>query len=163
MSETPALPRAGGVVRYPVYSHGPLLGYLMGFITLIAFSSLVAIEVVAARQYAAAWFPSLTQSGTSNPTLLGWLKLALWLWKPKNADMRVPLMGVLKRLQSSRMASQLAFMMIEAIRLEAVGKFESTRGELGWVLEDNQGMLAIADTIKSKVNREYVIYERKLG
>jgi len=34
-----ALPRAGGVVRYPVYSHGPLLGYLMGSITLIAFSA----------------------------------------------------------------------------------------------------------------------------
>jgi hypothetical protein len=29
----------------------------MGFITLIAFSSLIAIEVVASRQYAAAWFP----------------------------------------------------------------------------------------------------------
>ena len=68
-----ALPRAGGVVRYPVYSHGPLLGYLMGFITLIAFSSLVAIEVVASRQYAAAWFPELTQAGSSNPTTLGWL------------------------------------------------------------------------------------------
>ncbi|MDD1976282.1 APC family permease [Pseudomonas tussilaginis] len=68
-----ALPRAGGVVRYPVFSHGPLLGYLMGFITLIAFSSLVAIEVVAARQYAAAWFPSLTQAGSSNPTVVGWL------------------------------------------------------------------------------------------
>ena len=68
-----ALPRAGGVIRYPVYSHGPLLGYLMGFITLIAFSSLVAIEVVAARQYAAAWFPALTQAGSSNPTALGWL------------------------------------------------------------------------------------------
>ncbi|AVE04024.1 aspartate:proton symporter [Pseudomonas palleroniana] len=68
-----ALPRAGGVVRYPVYSHGPLLGYLMGFITLIAFSSLVAIEVVASRQYAAAWFPELTQAGSSDPTTLGWL------------------------------------------------------------------------------------------
>lgn len=68
-----ALPRAGGVVRYPVYSHGPLLGYMMGFITLIAFSSLVAIEVVAARQYAAAWFPGLTQAGSSNPTTAGWL------------------------------------------------------------------------------------------
>ncbi len=41
----------------PGLLHGPLLGYLMGFITLIAFSSLVAIEVVASRQYAAAWFP----------------------------------------------------------------------------------------------------------
>lgn len=68
-----ALPRAGGVVRYPVFSHGPLLGYLMGFITLIAFSSLVAIEVVAARQYAAAWFPSLTHASSSNPTVAGWL------------------------------------------------------------------------------------------
>ena len=68
-----ALPRAGGVVRYPVYSHGPLLGYLMGFITLIAFSSLIAIEVVASRQYAAAWFPELTKAGSSDPTVLGWL------------------------------------------------------------------------------------------
>ncbi|KVT05545.1 aspartate:proton symporter [Burkholderia sp. MSMB1459WGS] len=74
-----ALPRAGGVVRYPVFSHGPLLGYLMGFITLIAFSSLIAIEVVAARQYAAAWFPGLTVVGSSDPTTLGWLVQAALL------------------------------------------------------------------------------------
>ncbi|KVT24005.1 APC family permease [Burkholderia ubonensis] len=74
-----ALPRAGGVVRYPVFSHGPLLGYLMGFITLIAFSSLIAIEVVAARQYAAAWFPGLTAEGSSDPTTLGWLVQAALL------------------------------------------------------------------------------------
>jgi hypothetical protein len=93
----------------------------------------------------------------------GWLHMLRWLRHPKGAGMRVPLMGVLKELHGTRMAGQLAFMMIEAIRVEAIGKFESTRGELGWVLEDNQGMLAIADTIKSKVNREYVIYERKLS
>ncbi|TKI07863.1 APC family permease [Martelella alba] len=68
-----ALPRAGGVISYPVISHGPLLGYLMGFITVIAFTSLVAIEVVAARQYAAAWFPALTQPGNGSPTIIGWL------------------------------------------------------------------------------------------
>ncbi len=68
-----ALPRAGGVVRYPVFSHGPLLGYLIGLITLIAFSSLIAIEVVAARQYAAAWFPGLTVPGSNAPTTIGWL------------------------------------------------------------------------------------------
>src|SRR6185437_4618964 len=67
-----ALPRAGGVVRYPMYSHGALLGYLMGLITLIAFSSLIAIETVACRQYASAWFPGLTQAHSDNPTLLGW-------------------------------------------------------------------------------------------
>ncbi|EQC1570310.1 APC family permease [Klebsiella aerogenes] len=68
-----ALPRAGGIIRYPVFSHGELMGYLLGFITLIAFSSLISIEIVAARQYAAAWFPALTQPGSSSPTLLGWV------------------------------------------------------------------------------------------
>jgi len=73
-----ALPHSGGVVRYPVYSHGALLGYLMGLITLIAFSSLIAIEVTACRQYASAWFPQLTQAGSQSPTLLGWFaQLAL--------------------------------------------------------------------------------------
>lgn len=93
----------------------------------------------------------------------GWIHMLRWLKHPKGAGMRVPLMGVLKELHNTRMAGTLAFMMIETIRLEAIGKFESTRGELGWVLEDNQGMVAIADTIQSKVNREYAIYERGLG
>ncbi|MDQ6600831.1 APC family permease [Bacillus salipaludis] len=68
-----AIPRAGGIVRYPVYSHGPLIGYLIGSITVIAYSSLIAIEVEAGRQYAAAWFPSLTKVGSSSPTITGWL------------------------------------------------------------------------------------------
>ena len=67
-----ALPHTGGVVRYPEYSHGPLLGYLLGLITLIAFTSLIAIEVTACRQYASAWFPGLTRPGSQSPTLLGW-------------------------------------------------------------------------------------------
>lgn len=67
-----SVPRAGGIVRYPAYSHGPLMGYLIGCITLIAYSSFIAIEVVAARQYAASWWPSLTQNGSDLPTTLGW-------------------------------------------------------------------------------------------
>lgn len=94
---------------------------------------------------------------------LGWIRLLLWLRHPRGAGMRVPLMGVLKELHNSRLASQLAFMMIETIRAESNGRFGSTRGELGWVLDDNQGMIAIADTIHSKVNREYAIYEKALG
>lgn len=96
------------------------------------------------------------------PSLLGFLKLLLWLRKPKRADMRVPLMGVRKKLQSSRLASQLAFMMIEYIRRAAVAKFGASRGEIGWILEDNQGMVAIADAIQSRVNREYAIYDKAL-
>jgi hypothetical protein len=30
------------------------------------------------------------------------------------------------------------------------------------VLEDNQGMVAIADAIGSKVNREYAVYDKAL-
>jgi GNAT superfamily N-acetyltransferase len=96
------------------------------------------------------------------PGPLGLLRLFLWLRKPRPADMRVPLMGVRKHLQSSRMASQLAFMMIEYIRRAAILKYEAVRGEIGWILEDNQGMIAIADAIGSKVNREYRIYAKPL-
>lgn len=92
----------------------------------------------------------------------GWAKLLLWLRRGKANTMRVPLMGVVKRLQSSRMASQLAFMMIEFIRRSAVDKFQATRGEIGWVLDDNQGMVAIAETIESKVNRVYQIYQKSI-
>ena len=92
----------------------------------------------------------------------GWFHVLRWLRKPKGAGMRVPLMGVLKEFQSSRLASQLAFMMIETIRRKAVADYGSTRGEIGWILDDNKGMIAIADAIDSAVNREYVIYEKPL-
>jgi len=91
-----------------------------------------------------------------------WIKLLAWLRKPRPRTMRVPLMGVRKKLQSSRMASQLAFMMIEYIRRNAVTRYGSTRGEIGWILEDNQGMVAIADAIGSHINKSYVIYGKAL-
>jgi hypothetical protein len=94
---------------------------------------------------------------------LGWIKLYRWLRVPRSRTVRVPLMGVVKRLQSSRLASQLAFMMIELIRRDAVAKFGSTRGEIGWVLEDNKGMVAIASAIESTVNKTYTIYEKQLN
>ncbi|WP_230279768.1 N-acetyltransferase [Croceicoccus sp. Ery15] len=92
----------------------------------------------------------------------GWIKLLRWLRHPYPADMRVPLMGVRSHLQSSRLASQLAFMMIEYIRREAVVKYGSKRGEIGWILDDNQGMNAIAEAIDATVNREYTIYGKAL-
>ena len=92
----------------------------------------------------------------------GWAKLLLWLRKPQVRTMRVPLMGVVKELQASRMASQLAFMMIEYIRRDSVANFGASRGEIGWVLDDNQGMRSIAETINSHVNRVYQIYQKQL-
>jgi len=90
--------------------------------------------------------------------LLKWVVLS----KPRPRTMRVPLMGVVKELQSSRLASQLAFMMIEYIRRAAVAHYGASRGEIGWVLDDNQGMNAIADAIDSRVNKVYQVYEKTL-
>jgi len=92
----------------------------------------------------------------------GWVRMLRWLRKPMGADMRVPLMGVLKELHNSRLASQLAFMMISKIRENAVEYYDSSRAEVGWILDDNQGMIAIADAIDSKINREYAIYRKPL-
>lgn len=92
----------------------------------------------------------------------GWIKMLLWLRHPRVRTMRVPLMGVLQEFQNSRLASQLAFMMIEAIRLNAVSRYGAVRGEIGWILEDNQGMNAIAQAIESTANRDYWLYEKPL-
>ncbi|MEP5938049.1 MAG: N-acetyltransferase [Erythrobacter sp.] len=92
----------------------------------------------------------------------GWVHMLKWLRKPTGSGMRVPLMGVLKELHNSRIASQLALMMVEQIRVNAIADFDSRRAEIGWILDDNQGMVAIADAIGSKVNREYVIYQKSL-
>jgi hypothetical protein len=92
----------------------------------------------------------------------GWIKMLRWLRNPRCTTMRVPLMGVKKRFHNSRLASQLAFMMIEQIRRHAITNYGATRGEIGWVLEDNKGMVAIAETIGSTVNREYTIYSKTL-
>ena len=92
----------------------------------------------------------------------GWTKLLWWLRKPKVRTVRVPLMGVVKELQASRMASQLAFMMIEYIRRASVENYGAQRAEIGWILDDNQGMRSIAETIESRVNKVYQVYERVL-
>ncbi|MGN6058307.1 MAG: N-acetyltransferase [Sphingomicrobium sp.] len=90
------------------------------------------------------------------------IKLLWRLRKPRTTRARVPLMGVLKKLHHSRMASMLAFMMIEYSRRECVGKFGIQTGEFGWILEDNKGMLSIAELPSAKVNHRYRIYEKAL-
>jgi len=91
-----------------------------------------------------------------------WARLLWWLRKPKSKRLRVPLMGVVKRLQNSRMASTLAFMMIEYIRRDGVAEYGADEGDIGWVLDDNQGMNAVAAAINATVNRVYQLYDKNL-
>jgi hypothetical protein len=90
------------------------------------------------------------------------VKLLWRLRKPRTRRLRVPLMGVAKKLHHSRLASQLAFMMIEFTRRDAVSKYGATHGEFGWILEDNKGMLSIAQLPGAAVNHRYRIYEKAL-
>ena len=91
-----------------------------------------------------------------------WAKLLWWLRKPCSQTVRVPLMGVLKKYQSSRVASQLAFMLIEHIRRDAVAKYCARRGEFGWVLSSNGPMRSVGEAVGGKVNKVYRIYEKTL-
>ena len=92
----------------------------------------------------------------------GWAKLLWRLRNPRTQRSRVPLMGIAKKLHGSRLASQLAFMLIEFTRRDCVGKFGIGTGEFGWILEDNKGMLSIAQLPGAHVNHRYRIYEKAL-
>ena len=92
----------------------------------------------------------------------GWAKLLWRLRKPRTRRARVPLMGVAKKLQGTRLSPQLAFMLIEFTRRDVVGKFGVEIGEFGWILEDNKGMLSIAELPGARVNHRHRIYERSL-
>jgi hypothetical protein len=62
------------------------------------------------------------------------VKLLWRLRNPRVKRARVPLMGVAKKLHQSRLASMLAFMLIEYTRRDCVGKFGIEIGEFGWIL-----------------------------
>jgi hypothetical protein len=91
----------------------------------------------------------------------GWAKL-LWRLKvrhPKTA--RVPLMGVRQSFQHSRMGPTLAFMVVDAVRkaLHARGVRDV---EMGWILEDNDGMRNIIETIGGEAYKRYRVYQKEL-
>jgi len=92
----------------------------------------------------------------------GWAKLLWRLKRMRPTGGRVPLMGVVRRLHASRLASQLAFMMIEFIRRAGNGHYGITRAEVGWILDDNGPMISIADAIQARRNRVYRIYEKRI-
>jgi hypothetical protein len=92
----------------------------------------------------------------------GFVKLLWRLRNPRVKRARVPLMGVARKLHQSRLASMLAFMMIEYTRRDCVGKFGIGTGEFGWILEDNKGMLSIAELPGARVNHRYRVFEKHL-
>lgn len=102
-------------------------------------------------------------AGDLNGRLLpfGWAKL-LWRLKVKfPSSARVPLMGVRMEHQHTRLGPTLAFMVVDAVRQHLIER-GVTRVEMSWILEGNDGMRNIIETIGGKVYKRYRMYEKDL-
>lgn len=64
-------PIAGGVVRYPQLSFGPLASFAMGWISWLGAVTLAPIEIEAALQYATNYVPWLTEEKAGEAVLTG--------------------------------------------------------------------------------------------
>jgi hypothetical protein len=132
----------------------------------IVFNDLIRIAEVDGEPVAfmMTWPDINEKIGTFGGSLFpfNWAKLLWWLRAPKVRSMRVPLMGVVKKLQATRMASQLAFMMVAYIRDASTRIFGASRGEFGWVLDDNGPMQSVGAAMNGEVNKVYRIYEKPL-
>jgi len=91
----------------------------------------------------------------------GWLKL-LWRLKVRYpTTARVPLMGVRREYHHTWLGPALAFMVIDAAR-QGVLRRGIRDVEMSWILEDNDGMRNIIETLGGKAYKRYRIYEKNL-
>jgi hypothetical protein len=91
----------------------------------------------------------------------GWAKL-LWRLKVKGVKTaRVPLMGVRRSAAQDIIGSLLPFLMVDAVRKEAV-KMGFTHIELSWILEDNLPMRRMNESLGAKAYKTYRVYEKTL-
>jgi len=91
----------------------------------------------------------------------GWAKL-LWRLKVRGVhSARVPLMGVRRGYQQSRLGPTLAFLVIDAVR-QGLSRRGVDSVEMGWILEGNSGMRNIIEAIGGAVYKRYRIYQKEL-
>lgn len=93
---------------------------------------------------------------------LGWAKL---LWRLKVSGVktcRVPLMGVKRKFASSFAGAVMPFMIIDAMRREAL-MMGYEKVELSWVLEDNLPMRHLCDGFGAVAYKTYRLYEKSLA
>lgn len=91
----------------------------------------------------------------------GWAKL-LWRLKvrfPKSA--RVPLMGVKKQYQNTHFGPALAYLTIQGV-IEAGLEKGIEKVEMSWILEQNQGVRHIIESVGGEISKRYSMYEKAL-
>lgn len=109
-------------------------------------------------------FPNLNEiSRDLNGRLLplGWLKL---LWRLKVVGVkssRIPLMGVRRSYQGKMLGAALALMVIAPVH-EKARKEGIEKVDMSWILEQNQGMRNIIESLGSDLYKRYRIYQKDL-
>ena len=91
----------------------------------------------------------------------GWAKV---LWRLKVSGVRtarVPLMGVKKEYQFSRIGPIIALLLIEALR-EPFRRRNIDALEMSWILETNTGMRTILERIGAEPYKNYRLFEKKI-
>jgi hypothetical protein len=71
-------------------------------------------------------------------------------------------MGIRRRYHNSRMGAALALMIIDSLRNSA-REHGVQQVELSWVLDDNQGMRNILESLGAKVYKRYRFYSKALN
>jgi len=90
---------------------------------------------------------------------LGWARLLWRLARRRFTTARVPLMGVAKAYQQGLASAAIGFGMID--RLRQAGRSDGvTEVEMSWILESNQAMRALIESLGSRISKRYRIYER---
>ncbi len=74
-----ALPEAGAIVRYPQFSHGTFVSYIMGWGALIAYASVPPIEAEAAVQFMGYYWPAVYSTHTASLTTVGLLMSVVFM------------------------------------------------------------------------------------
>jgi hypothetical protein len=93
---------------------------------------------------------------------LGWSRL-LWRLKVRGLKTaRMPLMGVVKRLQHTPKGAALVLGVIDAVKSHHQRR-GYRRGELSWVLEDNRSVKSVIHAVGGVPYKRYRIYEKALA
>lgn len=92
---------------------------------------------------------------------LGWLKLLWRLKRHKLRTARVTLMGVRQEFQTSRLGMALAYAVINAVRLALIEK-DVDEVEMSWILEDNNNMRHILESLGGVPYKRYRIYQKDI-
>lgn len=91
----------------------------------------------------------------------GWAKL-LWRLKRRRARSgRIPIMGIVKEHQGSLLGSALAYRLIGALRRPAM-RDGIQRVEMSWILDQNEPMRNIIESLGGMLTKRYRIYEKTL-